>query len=529
MYKLVIVEDERDVRQRLVSHVENIDTRFDLVAEYENGIDAYDGILTDNPDLVITDIRIPYIDGIELAKKIREILPLVKIIIITGYNEFSYAKEAANLGVAGFISKPVTQADVFALLQKVEEDLDREFLTTANLNQLEAFYKSSLPIIREYDLFRLSTMSAVSPYFMQKMSLSNVKLDFKHFAMCVFDFDKTAYQDIEKHELGFSFVRKQVQMSFGGKFGAEIFNRSEKVCVILKSDDMIDISKAECIMEAIVMRASRFSGMPLSAGISNVYSGVLDFAGMYQEAMHALEYRSVIGGRKVFTFASVAPASAPAGKLPQDDADIRELRYIIRFKPVEASIERIRALRQKFDDEESKNAFYFVVTTVLNTLIRACNDLDGLYSRYEGQRGVYRRLFESKTISETFIYLEELAGVIHRLNDDFIVDNTETNLQKIFSYMESHYRDEDISLESLSRGVNFSVSYISALLKKSKNTSFIKHITTLRMENAKELLTDPAMKIIDVAEYLGYADPYYFSHCFKKYTGLSPKEFRRHE
>ena len=527
MYKLVIVEDERDVRQRLVSHVKNAETRFDLVAEYENGIDAYDGILTDNPDLVITDIRIPYIDGIELSKKIREMLPLVKIIIITGYNEFSYAKEAANLGVAGFISKPVTQADVTALLRKAEDELDKEFLTTANLNQLEEFYESSLPIIREYDLFRLSTMSSVSPHFMQKLRISNVNLDCKYFAMCVFDFDKTAYQDIEKHELGFSFVRKQVQMSFGDKFGAEIFNRSEKVCVLLKSNDKIDISRAEGMMETIVIRASRFSGMPLSAGISNVYSGVLDFAGMYQEAMYALEYRSVIGGRKVFAFASVAPTHA--GKLPPDDADIRELGYFIRFKPIEASIERIRYLRQKFDSGDTKNAYYYVVTTALNTLVKACNDLDGLYSKYEGQRGVYRRLFESKTISETFQYLEELAEAVHKLNGDFIVDNMEINLQKILAYMESHFKDEDISLESLSQEVNFSVSYISALLKKSSNTSFIKHITALRMESAKELLADPAMKIIDIAEYLGYADPYYFSHCFKKYTGFSPKEYRHHE
>jgi len=527
MYKLVIVEDERDVRRRLVSYVEKVKTKFDLVAEYENGIDAYEGILTDSPDLVITDIRIPYIDGIELSKKIREVLPLVKIIIITGYSKFDYAKEAANLGVVGFISKPVTQADVKTLLQKSEEELDREFLTTSNLNQLEEFYENSLPIIREYDLFRLSTMSEIPKYFMKKLSMSNVDLNYKYFALCVFDFDESADRDVEKHELAFSFVRKQVQQSFSEEYSIEMFNRSEKVCMILKSNEELDITKIERLMEKIIIRVGRFSGMSLNAGISNVYDGVLDFAGMYNEAMHALEYRSVIGGGKVFAFGNSSPDAA--GKLPSDDADIRTLGYFIRFKPIDTSIEHLGYLQQKLESDESQSSMYFITTTILNTLLKACNDLEGLYGEYSGQRGIYRRMLERKTIPEVFGYLEEVARFIHKLNDSFIVEKMESNMQKIIMYMESHYRDADISLELLAREVNFSVSYISMLLKKSANTSFTKYITSLRMETAKELLADQNMKIIDVAEDLGYADPYYFSHCFKKYTGLSPKEFRLHE
>jgi len=207
MYKLVIVEDERDVRRRLVSRITKAESKFDLVAEYENGVDAYDGILNENPDLVITDIRIPYIDGIELSKMIRETLPLVKIIIITGYSEFNYAKEAANLGVIGFISKPVTQEDIDGLLKKALEELDSEFLTSSDSAQMKAFYNDSLPIIREYDLYRLSTMSSVAPAFRQKLSYNNISLDFKYFVMCAFEFDESKNSDVERRELGFSSPR----------------------------------------------------------------------------------------------------------------------------------------------------------------------------------------------------------------------------------------------------------------------------------------------------------------------------------
>lgn len=527
MYKLVIVEDERDARKRLISMIEKAGSKFELIAEYENGIDAYDGILSDSPDLVITDIRIPYINGIELAKKIREMLPLVKIIINTGFNEFDYAKEAANLGVLGFISKPVTQEDVDTLLKKVEETLDEEFLSAENLTKLETFYENNLPIIREHDLYRLSGMSAISPAFRRKLRHNNIDLDYRYFAMCVFDFDEALDGNMERYEFGLSSVRKLVSESFGGLCDVEMFSRDEKLCLILKSNDSIDISKAENLMETIILRVGRFSGMPLSVGMSNIYEGDLDFSGMLREALRALEYRGVMGGRKVFFFGNAAPA--PAGKILIDDTDIRQLGYLMRYKPVEECIECLAVIRQKMETDEAQNSYYYLLTSILNTLIKSCDDLEGLYTRYSGQGGMYRRLFESKTADEVFAFFSEMTRVIRTLNDNIIVDNVENNLQKVLDYMETHYSDADISFESVAREVNFSVSYISALLKKNRNTSFIKHLTALRMEKAKELLKSPALKIIDIAEQLGYADPYYFSHCFKKYTGFSPKEFRNHE
>ena len=142
---------------------------------------------------------------------------------------------------------------------------------------------------------------------------------------------------------------------------------------------------------------------------------------------------------------------------------------------------------------------------------------------------LYRRLFEIKTDDEIFDYLKDLARLIRQLNDSVITDSLEHSLRLVTSYMESHFCDPDISFESLAKEVNYSVSYISALLKKKLGTSFVKMLTELRMEKAKELLRNPALKIIDIAERLGYNDSYYFSHCFKKYMGIPPKEFRNND
>ena len=524
MYKLIIVEDERDVRERLVNLIEKSGSSFEIVSEYETGIDAYDGIISDNPDLILTDIKIPYIDGIELSKKVRAIYPHVRIIIITGYSEFDYAKEAANLGVVGFISKPVTLENICALLEKATESLDNEFLTASNLSELAAFYENNLPVIRENDLYRLSGMSDVTPAFENKLAGNNINLDYTYFVMCVFDFDETPEGDPERYDLVFSSIRKSISEDLAELYDHDLFNRYERLCLIVKTRKPPDIKELEQRFERVIQRVSRFSDIPLSAGMSSVFQNSRNFAAMIKEAIRALEYRSVMGGQKIFFFGNAEP---PVSKLSVDDNMVKELGYILHSRSKAECLERIGQIRKGL--ENSKDCVYYVATGVLNALIRACDDLEGLNSRFGGPDDLHRKLFGLKTDEEIFDYLSELVSVIKDLNDSVLVDNVERNLRKVVTYMETHFCDPEINFESLAREVNFSVSYISALLKKKLGVSFIKMLTGMRMEKAKELLANPSLKIIDIAEQLGYSDSYYFSHCFKKYVGISPKEFRSHE
>lgn len=524
MYKLVIVEDEKDVRSRIINIINKVDSNFNIIAEYETGIDAYDGIISDNPDLILTDIKIPYINGIELSKKVREVFPLIKIIFITGFNEFDYAKEAANLGVVGFISKPITFGDISVLLKKAEAALDDEYLTASNLNRLSAFYESSLPIIRENDFYRLLDMTDVTPAFESKLRSNNINLDYPYFVMSIFDFDAIREGEAERRDLVLSSVRKLIGSDLAELCDYEIFNRYEKLCVILKYRSEPDTKELERRLESIIQRTGRYSDMPISVSISSVYYNNKNFAEMLKEAMRALGYRNVMGGGRVFFYGNV---KSPTSKLSIDDNTIKELGYILHFQSADDCVARIDDIWENL--EASGESLFYTATSILNVLVKACDDLEGLYARYGGPDNLYKRLFEISTDAGICDFLKELVRFIRCLNDDIITDNVERNLRKVLIYLETHFCDPEISFDSLAAEVNYSISYISALLKKKLNTSFIKLLTGLRMEKAKELLTDPTLKIIDVAERLGYSDSYYFSHCFKKHMGLSPKEFRNNE
>ncbi|MCL2426633.1 MAG: response regulator [Oscillospiraceae bacterium] len=524
MYKLVIVEDERDVRRRLAGLIEKSGCNFEIVSEYETGIDAYDGIISDNPDLILTDIQIPYINGIELSKKIREIYPLVNIIIITGYSEFDYAKEAANLGVIGFVNKPITLENIQELLKKAEASLDNKFLTGSNLDKLTTFYNENIPVIKENELLNLSKMTDVTLTFQQRLLASNIKLDYPYFAMCVFDFDEMQDGDVENNDLISSFIRKLIAEELQDYCDIEIFNRYEKICLIVKSHTSPDVTELERRMERVVQRAARFSDVPVSAGISSIFNNNKNFSAMVKEAGRALEYRNIMGGEKVFIFGNT---QSPAITFSIDESLIKELGYILHTQNAEACIARIDLIRESL--RSSNNPLYYAATGILNVLIRNCDDLKGLYEYSGTPDMLYKKLFEIKTEDEIYDYLKSLVHLVRKLNDGVIIDNVEQSLRIVNSYMEAHFCDPDISFGRMARDVNFSVGYISALLKKKLNTSFVKKLTEMRMEKAKELLLNPSLKIIDIAEQLGYNDSYYFSHCFKKYVGVPPKEFRSNE
>ena len=383
MYKLVIVEDEKDVRSRLVGMIGKSSGKFQVISEYETGIDAYDGIVFDNPDLIITDIKIPYINGIDLAKEVRKVFPLIKIIVITGYSEFDYAKESANLGVVGFISKPITSEELTSLLAKAEAALDSDYLTAKNLNQLTDFYEKNLPIIRENDLYRLSNMTDVSAAFDHKLKSNNINLDYRYFVMCVFDFDAIREGGEERFELAFSSIRKIIEEDFIGLYECDMFNRYEKLCLIIKSDNPPDITRMSWHLERIIQRVGRYSNMPVSVGLSAVYENKKNFSAMLKEAVRALRDRAVMGGSGIFLFKDLIAAGT---KISVDDGMIRELGYMLYFKPIEDCVNRIDDIWGNVSDE----TVFYTSSSILNVLIKSCDDLDGINALSGGLDSLYR-------------------------------------------------------------------------------------------------------------------------------------------
>jgi two-component system, response regulator YesN len=527
MLNVVIVDDESDVRDRLTNMLMKIESGFKLTATYENGIDAYNGVINNPPDLLITDIKIPYINGIDLIRKIRETEPFIKVIIITGYDEIDYTKQAIDLEVIGFLSKPISIEELTRILRKAEKRINQEYSISSSLSELKAFKQQNLSIIRENDLSKLITQKRLTPQFQTKLMNVGVDLTYEYFMIGVFDYDQNIEDsDFEESQLNLLSIKHKLENDFKS-YDKELFSKDNQLVMILKSHKKLIYEEIEKYLSYELMRLQRYSQVNISVGFSEISQEPHDFKQLYLNAIKALELRRVMNESKVFFYDSLQDVSTANKTI--DDLEYKNLTYLLKYRPLEEVCSYLDNLKSTIMEPEYHASFYFLISNILNTMLQSCDDITSLYSEYMDASQLYLKLSHIKTVDEAFQWFEELAKVIKRVDEAYIGDSIDVNLAKIKDYIEAHFTDEDISLTVVSDHVHLSPGYISSLLKKQYNLTFVKYLTMLRMEKARELLSNPQLKIIDVSEQLGFNDAYYFSHCFKKYYDVSPKEFRSNE
>jgi two-component system response regulator YesN len=529
MYRLIIADDEIDVRERLLATIKKLNTGFEIVGAYENGYDALEGVIALKPDLIITDIKMPYIDGLELIKSAKLFYPLIKSIIITGFDEFDYAKQAINLGVISYISKPLTEEELAASIQKVKNILDEEFNVSSDVSGLIKKDPDSLKLLQESDLLKLVSLKEVPQAFADKLANDDIDIKAPNIILAIFDLD-IDYVSIpyEKIELADLYLRKYLNDDLSAKYNLRIFPSDYDTCVFLSIKGEVDLEDLEEDLRAITARIRKISGISISCGTSDFSKDTKDrnFRKLFRHAKRALEYRTLFGCNEVIFFDNISKEETKMAKV--DDNEYSSITFDLLYGEMDTLNSRLTKLINDISREDYVDSYNFILDNIVDAMLKACRDFCELYNTYMTHQSIVTRLASSKEKNNVIQYLEELGSAIHKVNQESREKGVDSSLKQVMTYIECNYRKCDLCMESLSTALGFSISYISQLLKRS-NTTFTKYLTQLRMEKAKILLNVPNNKVISVANDVGYSDPYYFSHCFKKYEGTSPQSFRKHE
>ena len=176
--------------------------------------------------------------------------------------------------------------------------------------------------------------------------------------------------------------------------------------------------------------------------------------------------------------------------------------------------------------ENFQNTYYYVLNNLLDYVLKSCVSLPTLYQETHAHKDIVNNLFSLKTNESILEFFKKLILDIDEINKKARLNKVESSFNQITNYLDNNYMNPTLSLDDLAQELGYSLSYISAILKRN-NTSFTKYLTDIRMSKAKILLNEENSKLITIASQVGYEDPYYFSHCFKKYFGISPGEFRK--
>lgn len=278
-------------------------------------------------------------------------------------------------------------------------------------------------------------------------------------------------------------------------------------------------------LNTIIAKVLKVSQISVSVGVSDVMlKDEVNYRKLYRHALRCLEYRTVVGSNVVLFFEDLEKQSTvKVGKV--DENEYKAISYEILYGKKDEAKAKIAKLVTTISKQEYKDSYYFILSNLLDSLFKSCVDLGKLYKDFMPHVDIVQKLYASKTTDSIQQFFSDLVDKITAINEKSRMTGVQSSFEQIKKYIESNYSNSLLSLYDVADELSYSVSYISAILKKN-NTSFTKYLTDIRMDKAKALLADENNKLITIASVVGYEDPYYFSHCFKKYYGVSPIEYR---
>lgn len=523
MYKAIIIDDEEAIRTGLRDHFDWERHGVTVTEIFPDCAKAYAYVCDHVPDLVITDVYTPYMDGITFAKRLHEEFPSIQIVFVSGHADVQLLRQALKTDAFDYILKSVDLNELSVTITRVVQLMDQKNREKQRVMAMEDQLKELLPLYKERLLQSFldgdadfSTANYLglelddsAKYVCLVIRLNNKWIVCKglngaeRLALSI-DCERICNEAIHDHPGSVSFKK-----------------RMSEYIVILKYDssdyeqDVLEISTR--IQKSLMLQLS----FEVSIGISQPYA-LLDFKFAYEEACGAIEQRYYLAEDS-----SIAVAKYT--EVP-DQKEARELaeRYlpdaILSGDPakLETVLNQAFALTRTMTDEERDNFTLFL-------LMLPPRNLSGLKARKDSPYRNQRQLVEHWLSCPSYVEQEQFLRQIMEETASLLQDNSEsgtsTIIRRIESIISEQYMDQ-ISVASLANQVHLTPTYLCVLFKQATGKTINEYLTSERIRQAKILLRDPDVKLYDVCYRVGYLSPSYFSKLFKKQVGMPPGEYR---
>jgi two-component system response regulator YesN len=522
LYKVFLVEDEIVAREGIRDNVDWKSAGFEFCGEAPDGEVALPLIKTTQPDVLITDIKMPFMDGLQLCKIIRERMPDVKIIILSGHDEFHYAQEAVKLGVTEYLLKPVGVRDLQNVLQKVASQIEQENKEKERLQKLKEQIEENRAILREKFLLKLVMGAVSSPEAIEQSQQLDMDIIAKCYLVitikialngCPEQFDYYEYQQV--HQIVSGLV--------GNNPDVFLLKKDMEELVLIIKGHYVEYLEEEgyFLLEQITHEVKNRTKCTLTVGVGNPKKRIGD---IYQSFVEALaNAQNVIEGN---------------GQLnPNSEVDKTELLKLdksvienyLRCGTKDEFDDFFDAYIQPFSDTALRSYIiknYIFVDVVLTTA-KFVKELSGSLDQVVPEiNHVETLLMNVKTIAQIREQAQKILVSALEFRDNQANNQHAEMIHQAKEYIDAHYSDPDLSLGEVAFHVNLSPSHFSAVFSRETGETFKEYLTGIRIKKAKELLRTTTLKTFEISYQIGYNDPHYFSQVFKKNTNLSPKKFR---
>lgn len=528
LYRILLVDDEEEVRRGIIRKMEWEKLGFEVAGDAENGEEALEKVEQLQPDVVITDIRMPYMDGLTLTRRIREKYPSIRVLIFSGYDDFEYAQQAIKLHVTEYILKPVNVEELSEILTRVRENLEEEIKQRRDIDSLRESYLGNLPILRELFLNDLVRGEADESAVVPKLREYGIDiLDACRWVAAVIHVERADAQTLAlPRELIPISVRGLVEDSLRGYYRFAVFNSMDEITVIVAIDEDNSQTGLSNLLHDICKECRRVLEVAITAGVGYSCETLPEISRSYESAVDALGYRAIVGTGRPIYINDVEPVGK--GKLQFHDRDEEELVAAIKFGTPDKIDGVIRALSARMEDAKVHTRQYQVyMLSIANCMIRLTQQYDLDIDVMFDASGQYAEVLEGICRREEFA--DRITVIACRMNEVMNRERDNTTrrvIQEAKEYIREHYADPELSVETLCRHLHMSPAYFSTVFKKETGQAYVNYLTEVRLKKAVELLNETDDKTYMIAQKVGYQEQNYFSYVFKKRYGVSPTKYR---
>jgi len=513
MYKVLLVDDERIITEGIAKVIdwESIGTK--LIATARNGIEALDLIEKEMPDIIVSDIKMPGMNGLQLVEKVHYEYPEVRFVLLTGFSEFDFAKRAMSYGVRHYLLKPCNEQSIIDAVKELCEELTQQRNRNEFIQSMKKSLEDVLPYAKEQLLKELITNHYENGNIEYFQKLFQIDLHSANVRIVLFQLEG----EFEfEHIFAMKNIAEQIFESY-----ILSFTVGDKVIFLLKDNREINSFQSKIT----IIKDTFFQYYLLDSTVTISGSGKISQANkLYKEALDCLSYRFYLGEGGVITKGDIINHHDPSEEVfYYDDQTFCRLVKSGSLESVKKELHTFfgRLLYLKHDINMTRS----YVIQLYNAMIRLCGMKE--MNKYLCK---LTNLLEMDTIQQMHTYFETIAGEITRSFYQKNKNKHSAIVNKVIEIIDKHIGNQNMSLHWVANEMLYmNADYLGKLFKKETGEKFSHYITKKRIEMAKQLIErENDVKVFEIADKIGYGDnPQYFSQVFKKHTGFTPSEYKR--
>ena len=535
MIKIFLVEDEVVMRNGIKNNIPWEKEGLLFAGEASDGELAYPLIKKVQPDILITDIRMPFMDGLELSELVKKEFPRIKIIILSGYNEFDYAKQAIHIGVTDYLLKPITASKLLEAVKKVAEVIERE---REEENMLERYRleMAENTVLDRQRLFKDLVTSRIGfKEALERGEQLGMELSASFYQLMLFKLIPSGPSSVWSDRV--LSCQEAIEERMEGRQHILVFDRGEEGWAFIltgESEQEVERRTRDCAA-GLGDLVRTYKDIQFFGSIGGCVNRLGDLQQSYGQAGRAFASRFFSEMNQVVSYSEMEQVYSAAGEaidihsVDGSKVNRRTLEHFLKQGTVEEAVSFVEEYFQNIG-EKNYHSFMFRQYIIMDCDLCARTfleelgmDMKNLPREVTDMEGTLKESHSMETLKERLV---SLFKETMSLRDGQTASKYSQVLEEAMAFIRENYAKEEISLNTVASRVNISPSYFSSIFSQEMGVTFVEYLTSVRMERAKELLMCSNMKTSEIGYEVGYKDSHYFGYLFKKTVGCTPKEYR---